>query len=201
MSYWSAKADLTFMKGFQADVTDLWRREDDAANWRPADFRSLEEPPDVKDDPDYQKVRERVAKGISRALRVATRLQIPVELVSTPPPVIAGSAPAIRTTMFEAILTDRTYRRIPRQEIEDDLNRTVGACEDEVRVERRHVLNPAWWLWTAFIFILRIPFIVLKAAGFNTEKFEDELWAKLLKVGEVVLIAYLLARLGLNQAS
>ena len=70
-----------------------------------------------------------------------------------------------------------------------------------MRVERLHALNPAWWLWAAASFVLRIPFIVVSATGFDTEKFEAELWGKLLKVLEVVLIAYLLARLGLQQSS
>lgn len=198
MSYWSAKSDLQFIQAFKSDVDELWKLEDKYANWQHPNPRYLGNPPDVKDDPDYQKVRERVAKGVSRATRIASRLQVPVALVSSPPPVIARSAPTIRTTMFEVILTDRTYRRIPRQEIKDDLNRAVGACEDEVRAERRHALNPAWWLWTAFVFILRIPFIVLKAAGFNTDKFESELWAKLFKLAYAAGLLYLATRWGIK---
>lgn len=50
-----------------------------------------------------------------------------------------------------------------------------------------------------FTSVLRIPFIVLRAAGFNIDKFETELWAKLFEVLKVVLIAYLLARLGVEK--
>jgi hypothetical protein len=189
VSYWTAKADLKFMGKFRADMNEMWALEDkyDEAE-RARNFRDLSDPPDVKDDPDYQEVRERVAKGMTRAIDIAYRLKVPVGIVSTPPPVIAGSSPVIRTTMFDVILTDRTYRRIPRQEIKDDLNRTVGVAEDEVRAEWRHVWNPLWWL-------LHGPFLLLRSAGLNTEKVERQWWSRVavqlgidLAVGVVALL-------------
>lgn len=142
------------MRSFKSDVEEVWRLEDEheewARQWSRANFRSLQDPPDrLKDDPNYNAVRERVAKGLTRALDIASQQRVPVGIVSHPPPAIAGAAPTIQTSSFEIVLKDRTYRQggIPRQDIKDDLNRTVGAVEDQVRVELRHVRNPAWWLW------------------------------------------------------
>ncbi len=179
------------MRLFQRDVEELWRREDYNAAWKHPDPRWLGERPRLQDDEEYQQVRQRVAKGIMRAERISSRLRVPVMITSPPPAVIAGSAPTIRTSMFEAILTDRTYRRIPRQEIKDDLNRAVGAVEDEVKAEWRHVWNPLWWL-------LHGPFMLLRSAGLDTERVERRLWSRVtvqLGIDVVVgLLAYLLLR-------
>jgi hypothetical protein len=74
----------------------------------------------------------------------------------------------------------------------------VGAASDKVEAERRHLVNPAWWLWSLVSFILRIPFIRINATGLRTAKFEAGAWGVLLKIGEAVAIAYVLARLGLG---
>jgi hypothetical protein len=198
VSYWSTKSDLEFMERFHADVKALWALEDkyqEAARRR--NFRDLSDPPNFEDDPEYQKVREAVARGISRASHIAARLGVPVGLTSYPAPAVGG--PIIQTNLFEVILRDTTHRGIPRQDIVDGLNRTVGASEEEVRAERRHVLNPAWWGLQAIAFILRVPLEVAVMMGADRSKLEKEVWPRVLSaVLSAVLIAVLLAWLNLK---
>ena len=47
-------------------------------------------------------------------------------------------------------------------------------------------------------FVLRIPFRLLEATGFDVAKIEDTLWARLFKVLEVVAILYFAARWGIE---
>lgn len=195
VSYWSAKSDLEFMAQFRLDVFELWKVEGAAANRHP-NPRWLGEQRDVGTDPQYQMVREKVTRGMSRAVRLGRSLRVPFDLLSYPAPITGG--PVIDVNLFESVLKDTSHGGVDRQWVIDSLNRTVGAAEEKVRVERRHALNPAWWLWSVLVFVLRIPFILLSAAGFNTAKFEDELWAKLLKAGEVILIMYFAVRWGVK---
>jgi fumarate reductase subunit D len=48
------------------------------------------------------------------------------------------------------------------------------------------------------VFVLRIPFRLLEATGFNIAKIEDTPWARLFKVLEIVVILYVAARWGLE---
>ncbi len=202
MSYWSEKSDLAFIEQFHTDVEELWRLEgvhaDMVQEWRRANFRSLEDPPEIEGHPDYQQARERVAQALAQATDIAVRHGVGVQIVNYPPPIIADRAPPISTSTFEIILRDRTYKpgSITREYIRDDINKTLGVVRQQVQVERRHVLNPAWWFWQAVTFILRIPFRLLEATGFDVAKIEDTLWARLFKALEVLAILYFAARWG-----
>lgn len=47
--------------------------------------------------------------------------------------------------------------------------------------------------------IIRIPFILIEASGFDVSKAEDRLIAKTFKLLEIVVIIYILIRLGLTK--
>jgi hypothetical protein len=49
------------------------------------------------------------------------------------------------------------------------------------------------------IFIIRIPFLLIKASGFDVSKVEDHFLAKVFKLTEIAVIVYTLIRLGLTQ--
>lgn len=176
MSYWSAKSDLEFMEKFKADVCALWAKEDEYANWQHPNPRYLGPQPDVEDDPAYQEVRERIAKGMTRAEGIARRLRVGHSLSN---------------------LLWTGYHQPDRQSVRDALNGTVGAVEDEVRIERRHIWNPLWWL-------LHGPFLLLRSAGINTDKVEQRLWSRVLVQFAVdlavgVLAALVLVALGVGR--
>jgi hypothetical protein len=78
------------------------------------------------------------------------------------------------------------------------ISRAVGACEERVRVDRRHALNPAWWLWSLVSFVLRIPFILASATGLRVQRFEASAGGIVVKVVEAVAIAFVLANLRLS---
>ncbi len=207
MGYFKAKSDLEFLLRFRADVIELFEHEGKAAKKLrdeqvfvlSSEWKGAVQSVATRDDPvGYQAVRQRVAIRMTRAVQLAKMLRVPVDFTSLPAPAIGGYP--IPFNVFESVLKDLSHGEgVDRQMVIDTLNRTVGAAEEKVRSELRHALNPAWWLWSALVFILRIPFIVLNAAGFNTEKFEDNLWSRLFKVAEVVAIAYFLAKLGLSR--
>jgi hypothetical protein len=91
-------------------------------------------------------------------------------------PAVGGAV--LRFPVLEAILNDPSHGDgVDKQVFVDLLNRMVGAASDKVEAERRHLVNPAWWLWSLVSFILRIPFILINATGLRTAKFEAGAWA------------------------
>ncbi len=206
MNYWSAKSDLIFIKHFRDNVLELYIHEDQATaelnrsgqlitsrEWK----KAVSAVAHRADPAGYQEVRRRVAVGMTRAVRLASELGVPTLFTSYPAPAVGG--PVIPFQLFEAILSDPSHGQgVDAQLVIDALNRTVGAGEDKVQEQFRHLVNPAWLLWAALIFILRIPFIVLGAAGFNIEKFESELWAKLFKLAYAAALLYLAGRWGVR---
>jgi hypothetical protein len=196
------------MLRFRADVFELYEHEAKAAKelherggyigrheWQDA-IKSVANKNDMAG---YQAVRQRLAVGMSRAVRVGHQLGIPTDLWSYPAPAVGG--PVISVNVFEATLNDPSHSGVDKQLIIDTLNRTVGEGDEKVCAERRHVLNPAWWLWSVASFILRIPFILISTTGLRIEKFEAGAGGIILKVVEAVAIAYVLVKLGLQKGS
>jgi hypothetical protein len=205
VSYWSAKSDLDFMLRFRADVFELFKHEGKAeqelrqggAYMSQRELRDAVKSVATKNDPDgYQAVRLRLAVGVSRAVRIGRELGVPADLRTYPPAAIGG--PVIDVNIFEATLTDPSWGGVDRQHTVDTLNRAIGACDERVRVERRRVLNPAWWLWSLVSFVLRIPFILASATGLRVERFETRAGGVVVKVVEAVAIAFVLAKLRLS---
>jgi hypothetical protein len=93
-----------------------------------------------------------------------------------------------------------TYdKQITPQMILDCLNETVGLCEEKVEAEWAHLKNPFYWLKALFTFILRIPFMLIEATGFDVGKVEDHFLAKLFKLIEVIVILLLLVKFGIGK--
>lgn len=83
--------------------------------------------------------------------------------------------------------------------IVDAIEQTIGCCEEQVKHELRNLINPLYWLRELLFFILRIPFILIQATGFDTDKVEEHLVGHLFKTLELALIFYLLLRLGFKR--
>jgi hypothetical protein len=207
MEYFQAKSDLKFIRDFRDDVLELGRLEDSVRHELagyggfglsiPSKYqKEIQRVADKKIE-GYQGVRERVSKGVVRAVRIAHRLRIPVDVNSVPAPMVGGVI--IPQNILMAIIKDSSHGGIERQLILDTMNMIEGACETRVETEWKRLLNPLNWIKYGLGFILRIPFMLIEATGFDVGKVEDHLFAKLFKVAEVVLLIYILLRLGLGR--
>lgn len=76
------------------------------------------------------------------------------------------------------------------------MTQAIGASEERVGIEWSHLKNPLYWIKALFTFILRIPFMIIGATGFDVGKVEDHFLSKLFKLIEVIIIFYVLFRLG-----
>ncbi|MGH9932302.1 MAG: hypothetical protein ACREA9_24130 [Pyrinomonadaceae bacterium] len=203
MGYLQAKKDLEFMEQFKSDVYDYWCLQGDILegttnlDFNPATNEVARQSMIKKYQPVEQQVfeiREKISKTVRRASRIATKNGASIIATSYPAPAIGG--PIVRINLFDAILHDYSDRRIGNNEIWDGINETIGGCEERLQIEWSHLKNPLYWIRAAFTFVLRIPFMIVAATGFDVGKVEDHFLAKLFKLIEVIVIFYVLLRLG-----
>lgn len=206
MIYFKAKADLKFMQSFRKDVLKLMQIEHRVQrNLDPNDFFDDGEYQAViqtsaSQIEGYQGVRRSVAKGTLRAERIARQFGIPIIFESYPAPAVGG--PVIRQGMFSAILQDMSHGgQVTNQMIDDAMNQTIGECEAQVTREFWRLINPIYWIKEIIVLIIRIPFIIVQASGFDVSKIEDHFFAKAFKLFEVIAIIYILIRLGMEKES
>ncbi|MDH4157496.1 MAG: hypothetical protein OEW00_09515, partial [candidate division Zixibacteria bacterium] len=151
----------------------------------------------AQESKEYQVVRSQVARGLNRAIHMAQKLGVPIDMTSVPPP--AGGGHIVEFDMFSAVLHDPSHGGIERQLIVDALNRTEGECETAVKQQFRRLINPFYWLLELLSFVLRIPFLIVSSTGFDVSKIEDQFFGKSLKLVLAALILYLLIKLGFTK--
>ncbi len=201
MAYWQRKRDVKFLCGFRDDVLTLWKLEDQAAHrledegfsatTRNDYAKALHLRASLFDG--YTSIRQKVAQAMPRALRLADELGQPLEGKSFPPPIVGG--PIITVNFFEAVLHDPSYDGVNHQLIKDKLDQVIGECEIEVKREFWRLFNPFYWGWVLLKAILRVPFKLIEATGFNVSKIEENLFGKLFKIAELLLLGWLASRI------
>jgi hypothetical protein len=204
VKYLEAKADFEFIRKFKADVEALWQIESGArANIQPSGamprktWESIVRS-EAREAGGYDESRQQVSKALLRAVRIGHEIGVPLDLISYPAPAVGG--PVVRVNLFQAILEDDSHGGVGLTRIRDALDQTVGGCEERVERERRYLRNPLNWVKEALVFVLRIPFLLVKATGFDVAKVEGELWAKLFKLLYLLALIYVALRLGIAKA-
>ena len=202
MLYFSAKNDLEFLIEFKKNVEDFINIEQGNPGRviRRARTNTITIVVPSNDDTgmDEDKLRERIAKTLPRAMVLARRLGMPIDLISYPPPAVGG--PAIPVNLFHAILNDTSYGGIDRQHIIDAINQTIGQYECLVEQELNNLRNPFYWSKYLFNSIIRLPYTILKMSGFNVEKIEEHLWAKFMNLLWILAVIYILVKFGLDSS-
>jgi hypothetical protein len=203
MSYLQAKSDLDFMLRFKADVINFWGFEQGARKNIKKNFDSKREyqealAVEASKISGYQEQRNAVSQGILRATRIAKRFGVPLILTSYPAPIVGG--PVINQSLFSAILKDFTHGGFAdKQSIVDALNQTIGECKSVASREKRHLVNPLYWIKEMLVFVIRIPFWLIEVSGFDVSKFEDHFFGKLSKLLFFILLFIILLSIGLDK--
>ncbi|WP_419832593.1 hypothetical protein [Endozoicomonas atrinae] len=136
-------------------------------------------------------LREKLARGLPRAKRIASIFQIPI--VAHNP--ITNS----QFNAFTTIINGDDEGFIGDSQKLDLINETIGAC---MEVERSHflkVINPLYWATASISKVLRFPFWILETSGFKSESFEKGLAGSVVRLVEMILIIALLFYIGFNE--
>lgn len=209
MNFFQTKSNLDFIIAFHNDVLKLWEVEDVVSrstnsrhSWMsgnaPHDRQTRTQQEAARHNSDYQTIRKSVAKGVSRAQFLAALHNVPSKFTSFPAPAVGG--PVIKLGVFEAILADTSHGGVDRQMIYDTLNRTIGACEEAKERAWRELTNPFYFLKNIALVVLKIPFMLIEATGFNVSKFEDHFFGKLFKLLMLLGLVWGLFALGFEKA-
>lgn len=85
--------------------------------------------------------------------------------------------------------------QIPGSDAVSLIEQAEGVYRSDRPSALRRTLNPLWWLYRGFLWILRIPFVVLGAVGFDAARAEASVWGKAVKL--LVAVSALLQILNL----
>ena len=190
MIYFRTKQDLEFVQEFFTLAEEFWFLDDVRDSHRHTRRGSQ------FDEEKYQQVRASVSQRTPRIASIARNHRVHADLQSYPAPAVGG--PVVGVNLFYAILNDDSHGGVDRQRIVDVTNELIGTLSEAKRKQFLQVINPFFWLGAAIELVLSIPFWLLSKTGFDVAKIEDNLWGKLFKVAEVVLISYLAVKYGID---
>lgn len=144
--------------------------------------------------------RQQINLDAGRAIESCTLIGHQMVLNYTPPPA-SGLSGFNVNVIKELFQFDRL--RIPRSVAFDFFDRAIGDYERLRRKLLRQSFNPLFWLWLVFRGLLRIPFHILGAAGFNAQAIEQSKAGKTFKIitafaGFVLTILGILHALGFS---
>ncbi len=135
-------------------------------------------------------LREKLARGLPRAKRLASIFQIPVVAFD---PVSKAQCHA-----FSTLINDDSVGLIEDDQKLDLLNETIGACLEVERSQFLKLVNPFYWVSLSISKVLRLPFWVLETAGFKSESFEKSLAGSVVRLIELLLILAFLIYVGFS---
>lgn len=104
----------------------------------------------------------------------------------TPPAMIGGYIQNIN--LVKNIFVLQTYRIAPVFLL-DKVEESIGIYKSEQKAALIRTFNPFFWIFQLIRWLISLPIILFKNAGFNTEKFESSNVGKLYKLlSEIFLI-------------
>jgi hypothetical protein len=132
---------------------------------------------------------------MSEAIESCRKIGHTLTVFYSPPPAMGGFAGNLN--VIENLFQLARFR-IPFSKALDLLDRAIGRYERLEKQLYRQMFNPFFWVWIGFTGLLRVPFKILKAAGYNSEAIEQSRGGRFVKVVEgVAFVAGVLQALSL----
>jgi hypothetical protein len=187
MLYWECKRRLALLRQFRALASDYF------ANIEYADWMDIGGEPTVNEK--SQRARNEINHMMHDAQLSFDLLGLPHTLVYTPPPMVGGYRQNVDVVgnMF-----DLWQFQLGRQVVFDSTDRAIGAYERERRALLRKSFNPLYWLGMLIAWVLRLPFKLLGAAGYDATTIEASgvgkafklVWGLIVGVATIVPAAF-----------
>lgn len=179
MLYWECKRRLTELRSFRELVREYFENTRfDARGKRQA-------------MPEIQTVRTRINRMIPEIVKSGYKVGYTFSLEYVHP----GFGVQGRVNVMENIF-NLDAQQIPVSKAFDSLDRVIGEYERLQARLRKQSWNPLYWLRLGFLGLLRLPFSILSAAGFNAKAFEQTVAGRIVKlVFSLVIFAAALLQL------
>jgi len=83
-------------------------------------------------------------------------------------------------------------------DVRDTINKTIGSLEVKAGKELRQLINPFYWLRRLLVFVIRLPYTLIEASGFDVAKVEDHFLGKFAQLLYVIVLILIFIRLGVE---
>lgn len=151
-----------------------------------------------KSNSDYTDLRVEYAKLVPRANEICEREGISWHRQGQAAPMEGGSP--FQGSIFEFVLNRPSDILDIDTEVRDTVNQCIGVLERKSSKELMQLINPFYWIGKALIWIVRLPYNILDLSGFDVEKIQEHLIARLFQLLYVIGLIWILVRFGLASA-
>ena len=125
------------------------------------------------------KAREQINRSMQRVRKVALNTGVSESITYTPPPIIGG--PIVNVNIIQNIFNLGQFE-IGSESVLGVLDQAAGVYSDDLPSAWQRTLNPFWWLGKLLVWIAHLPFFLLGAAGFDSQKAEQSFIGKLVSL-------------------
>jgi hypothetical protein len=149
-----------------------------------------------KSNPQYLRIRNSYARMIPRAISICQRENISCQRSGQSAP-IEGNI-SYQGTIFELALNRPSDLVDIDTDLRDTVNKAIGAIQIRMSREWRQLINPLYWIGKAFVFLVKLPYNLLKLSGFDVDKIQEHLIARLFQLLYVIALILIFIHFGLN---
>lgn len=203
MIYFSKKADLELMQKLTSYFESIINIEEETLNHLRTKnteyLSSMDMFQKIREEayricPEYVYLRTNFAKLIPKANEICEREKINFK-ISGITSLLEGRR-SFEGSIFEFIL-NRPADLIDFNTIfRDTVNQIIGILEYKAKNEFKNLFNPFFWIKEFFVFIIRLPYSCLRISGFDVEKIQENLFARLFQLVYVIALLLILAYFG-----
>jgi hypothetical protein len=207
MIYFGARDELKHMQSLLAQfenivsierVTRERLRAEGAQYLGPYDvFKRIREE-SARSNPTYAELRVSYAKLVPRADKICDREGISWHRQGRAAPLEGGSA--FQGSIFGFVLNRPSDLMDIDTDVRDTANQCIGVLERKSSKELSQLINPLYWIGKAVIWIVRLPYTILELSGFDVQKIQEHMIARLFQLLYVIGLIWILLRLGLSSA-
>jgi len=132
-------------------------------------------------------IRRKINEGLSVAKALVRQSGAPTSIHYSPPPAVGGLAGEM--DIFNNIFNNQIYGVSFPGQVKESVDRAIGVREHWRKIFWKYWFNPFNWIKE----LIRIPFHIIRFAGFNGKKSEESVVGKIYKLvaGFLVLAAAL----------
>ena len=193
MNYFEAKRAECFFRTYKDLATKYWSLSpEDTRNRRD---RAMGAPHHETEG--STKLREQINQMLSEVNFNAYSLGIGVNVQSYPPPVTGG--PVVPVNILGSVVDQKKgHQTISRTLIIDKIDQCIGTAKSAKRRGFWRLVIPVFWIIDVPALIIRVPFLILRAAGLPA-KVEENIISHILKAIIMILFLLLVGYLGLEK--
>ncbi|MEW6028760.1 MAG: hypothetical protein ACOYZ8_10130 [Chloroflexota bacterium] len=147
----------------------------------------------------YRDLREEYTKMLRKAIELADKFMVShrAKIQSTP---VEGNI-YFEGSYFESILSPPTSFADLDTPTYDAINQVIGCLERQASEEFTKLINPLYWLKEIAVFVIKLPYTLLKLSEFDVKILQEHLIGKILQFIYVLLLIWALLKLGVDIAN